>query len=159
MHSAPDSLDAKRSALALLTRREHSQNELARKLKARGIEPETAQIAVESLKQQGWQSDERFAQSLARSRASGGHGPLRIRAELAQHGLDSDLIQAAIVACETDWNARAAELLARRFGRTPAKDRNEQAKRGQFLQRRGFDLDAIRAALRGGPEESGMGGN
>lgn len=159
MRSASDPPDTKRSALTLLTRREHSRSELARKLQARGIETEEARVVIESLSEDGWQSDKRFAESLARSRASGGYGPLRIRAELAQHKLPSELIESAIIACEIDWNARAAELLARRFGRKPTRDRNEQAKRGQFLQRRGFDLDAIHAALRGSPEEPGMDGN
>lgn len=159
MRSAPDSLDAKRRALALLTRREHSRNELSRKLQARGVEADDARIAIELLSEHGWQSDQRFGESLARSRASGGYGPLRIRAELVQHGLSSEQIEAAIAACETDWNARATELLVRRFGRKPTKDRNEQAKRGQFLQRRGFDLDAIRAALRGVLQESDMDGD
>jgi regulatory protein len=156
MRSASDPRDAKHSALALLTRREHSRIELTRKLQARGIEAEQARAAIESLSEDGWQSDKRFAESLARSRASGGYGPLRIRAELAQHKLPSELIESAITACEIDWNARAAELLARRFGRKPTRDRNEQAKRGQFLQRRGFDLEAIRTALKGLPDESGI---
>jgi len=151
--SVSDPPNATRSALALLTRREHSQKELARKLQWRGVEVEAAQAAVETLKQQGWQSDERFAESLARSRASGGYGPLRIRAELSQHGLPSEQIEHAIEACEVDWTRRAAELLARRFGAKPAKDRNELAKRGQFLQRRGFDMDSIRVALRGLPDD------
>ncbi len=153
MRSASESPDAKRSALVLLTRREHSQRELSRKLQARGIEADDARAAIETLSEQGWQSDGRFAESLARSRASTGYGPLRIRAELAQHGLPSELVETAIAACETDWSARAAELLARRFGRTPIKDRNQQARQGRFLQQRGFDLEAIRAALRSLPED------
>ncbi len=149
-----DPPSATRSALILLTRREHSQRELTRKLRTRGVEAEAVQSAIETLNAQGWQSDDRFAQSLARTRAGGGHGPLRIRAELSQHGLSSEQIEQAITDCETDWHARAAELLARRFGSKSATDRSEFAKRGQFLQRRGFDIDSIRAALRGLPDES-----
>src|SRR5690606_8510227 len=159
MRSASDPPDAKRSALTLLTRREHSRSELARKLRARGIETEEARAVIESLSEDGWQSDQRFAESLARSRASGGYGPLRIRAELAQHKVPSELIVSVIISCVIDLNACAPELLARRCGRTPTRDSNEQGRRVHFLQRCGFDLDAFHATLRGLPEEPCMYGN
>ena len=143
----PPPPDPRRKALELLTRREHSRQELLRKLVQRGIDEESAETAVDDMAERGWQDDERFAQSLARSRASSGQGPLRIRAELRMHGIDDAAIEAALEACETDWTQRAVDLLRRRHP-GPPRDRNDKAKRGNFLQRRGFDLDAIHAALR-----------
>ena len=66
--------------------------------------------------ERGWQDDARFAASLARGRMNAGHGPLRIRAELRTHGIGEEGIEAAIAACEVDWNIQAADLLRRRFG-------------------------------------------
>lgn len=140
--------DPRRKALELLTRREHSRRELTRKLAERGFDAEIAQRAIEDMAERGWQDDTRFAQSLARSRMHAGQGPLRIRAELRLHGIGEDGIEAALAACEVDWNEQAADLLQRRFGGGETPSRQETARRGAFLQRRGFDLDAICHALR-----------
>ena len=94
----PPPPDPRRKALELLTRREHSRQELLRKLVQRGIDEESAETAVDDMAERGWQDDERFAQSLARSRASSGQGPLRIRAELRMHGIDDAAIEAALEA-------------------------------------------------------------
>ncbi len=140
-------------ALGLLVRREHSSKELARKLVARGVAEDEASAAVARMTAEGWQDDARFAASLARTRASGGYGPLRIRAELAMHALDEDVIAQAFDALaeagDDDWPARARELVQRRFGTEIAGDLARRRKAADFLLRRGFDGDSIRAATRG----------
>ncbi len=146
--------DPRRKAIELLTRREHSRRELVRKLAQRGIAPELAGAAVDELAGEGWQDDSRHAQALARSRAQAGHGPLRICAELRTHGLAQDLIDAALDACEIDWNQSARQQLQKRFGSARASSRQDLAKQGAFLQRRGFSLDSIRQALGQGREEA-----
>ncbi len=143
-------------ALALLVRREHSRPELTRKLLARGIEPAEVGAAVAKMAEAGWQDDVRFACSLARSRAAGGQGPVRIRAELASHGLDETVISAAFDALaeagEDDWVARAHDLVRRRFG--PDLDLLPvRRKASDFLLRRGFDGDSVRRAVRLDPDE------
>jgi regulatory protein len=152
----PEATPAQR-ALALLVRREHSRKELTRKLLARGIAREDADAAVGKMAQAGWQDDTRFACSLARTRATAGYGPLHIRAELATHGIGSDAIEAAFTALaeagEDGWRARARELVERRFGLTPQSAPAAQRKAADFLARRGFDGDSIRAAIRGLPED------
>lgn len=139
-------------ALGLLVRREHSRKELARKLAARGVAEDEAAAAVERMAAEGWQDDLRFAVSLARSRAAGGYGPLHIRAELGTHGLDEGIAGKAFAALseagEDDWAARARELVARRFGRDLAGDPARRRKAADFLLRRGFDGDSVRAAIR-----------
>ena len=143
-------------ALALLVRREHSRPELTRKLLARGVPSEEADAAVAKMSESGWQDDIRFACSLARSRAVGGQGPVRIRAELASHGLGEAAIAAAFEALaeagEDDWQGRARELARRRFGQElellPVR-----RKAADFLLRRGFDGDCVRLAIRFDPGE------
>lgn len=135
-------------ALALLVRREHSRKELTRKLRAKGVEREEAKAAVERMAEAGWQSNERFAEQLVRSRAAQGHGPLRIRAELASHGLESDAIRAALDGFDEDWNRIAFDLVQRRFGTDLHRDRERQRKAGEFLIRRGFGIDQMRRATR-----------
>jgi len=144
-------------ALALLVRREHSRKELTRKLVARGIANEDAGAAVGWMTESGWQDDARFACSLARTRAMAGYGPLHIRAELATHDVGQQAIQAAFDALadagEDDWKSRARELAERRFALAATVTLAVQRKAADFLARRGFDGDTIRAVIRGLPED------
>jgi regulatory protein len=135
-------------AAGLLVRREHSRRELKRKLTARGVAAEEAEAAVERLAGQGWQDDDRFAESLARSRAAAGYGPLRIRAELAAHGLAGEQIEAALAACEADWSENARHAIARRYRAAELSDPARRRKAAEFLFRRGFDHDSVYAAIR-----------
>jgi len=151
-----DSTPAQR-ALGLLVRREHSRQELTRKLLARGITEEDAVAAVGKMTQAGWQDDTRFACSLARTRAGAGYGPLRIRAELASHSLGGEAIESAFVALaetgEDDWPSRARELVRRRFGMSAHATMALRRKAADFLIRRGFDGDSVRAAIRLLPDD------
>lgn len=135
-------------ALGLLVRREHSRKELIRKLTARGVDSDAAQTAIDKLRDAGWQDDARFAASLARSRAAAGYGPVRIRAELAIHGLGHDAIAAALDAFEGDWNVNARDLIRRRFGAAPLNERATRHKAVELLIRRGFGSEHVRAATR-----------
>ena len=138
------SVDAYDSALALLTRREHSKRELQAKLERRGFALTETTAVIEKLQTQNYQSDNRFAENLVRRRISDGYGPQRIVAELKVHGLSSSQIRTLIAAQEPDWLAIAVSQLKRRSGSKPP-DSHKQA---QFLLRRGFDRDVISQALR-----------
>lgn len=147
----PEPTPAQR-AMGLLVRREHSRRELVRKLEARGVAGDEAEATVARMAEAGWQDDSRFAAGLARSRALSGYGPLHIRAELSSHGLDGDTIQAAFEALaeagEDDWRAQARGLVERRYGTGVADDLALRRKAADFLFRRGFDGDTVRAATR-----------
>lgn len=140
-------------ALGLLVRREHSRQELDRKLRAKGVAEEEAAAAVTKMSEAGLQDDTRFAISLARTRAGNGYGPRRIRAELGAHGLDSDAIAGGFAALaeagEDDWPCLAASLIHRRFGEG-ALDPRQQRKAADLLLRRGFDIECVRSSLSGG---------
>jgi regulatory protein len=140
-------------ALGLLTRREHSRRELTRKLVAKGLASEEVEVAVAKLANAGWQDDIRFAESLVRCRVSGGYGPLRIRAELATHGLDRETIAAALDTFEGDWAENARDLVRRRYGDGVIDDLKLRRKAADFLMRRGFDGRSLRAATRYDPED------
>jgi regulatory protein len=78
-------------AVGLLARREHSAYELTQKL-ANSDAPldEVAQV-IEQLQQAGLQSDLRFAENYVRYRSQRGNGPLRIKQELNERGVASDI--------------------------------------------------------------------
>jgi regulatory protein len=140
---------ATQRALGLLVRREHSRKELGRKLAARGVEADEARAAIDKLAEAGWQDDARFAELLVRSRAASGHGPVHVRAELRMHGLDSDAVAAAMDGFDGDWNAIARDLVRRRFDAKATQALAGQRKAADFLLRRGFAMEQVRAALGG----------
>jgi regulatory protein len=150
---APPPADPYRKAMGLLVRREHSRRELTRKLGTRDAEPGQVQAALDKLAGQGYQDDARFSEMLVRTRIGAGYGPLHIRAELGMHGLAGEAISAVLREAEPDWPTLAREALRRRYGDRPARDRAESLKRAHYLQRRGFDLDSIRAATAAKPED------
>lgn len=145
---APREQSPTQRALGLLVRREHSRKELTRKLTSRGLDREQVVDAVDRLAEAGWQDDERFAETLVRSRANNGYGPVHIRAELGTHGLDSEAIAAALSGYEGDWLENARGLLRRRFGEAYADDLARRRKAADLLMRRGFELETIRIASR-----------
>lgn len=139
--------DVRRAAMDLLARREHSLRELFEKLARRFDDEFLVHQELERLSAESLQSDARFAESYLHSRAQRLYGPLRIRMELRERGIDEAAIAAAMGAAGIDWRANLERLVRERFGRRPAVDFNERAKRMRFLHNRGFDPDQIRAAV------------
>lgn len=146
-------LDPTQRAIGLLARREHSRRELKRKLTTRGVEDGEAEAVLEKLAERGWQDDARFAQTLARTRIGMGHGPLRIRAELGTHGLSGEQIEAALEELAPDWAEQARQAVLKRFTAADMADPQRRRKAAEFLFRRGFDHDSVRAATRYDPDD------
>lgn len=147
--SKPERGGADALALGLLSRREYSRRELQRRLEARGIDSAESERVLDELAGKGWQDDARFAGAFARTRAAAGYGSLRIRAELAQRGIDTADIERALASCACDFAANARELIARRCAGRSLRDAALRRKMLQFLIRRGFTNAEAYAALRG----------
>jgi regulatory protein len=140
--------DVREVALGLLARREHSKRELIIKLRARNCLEKIITQVVDQLAAEGMQSDTRFAESFVRSRVERGRGPLRIRAELIERGLDDELIAEALLQFEDWWRDMALETYNKRYGENSLSgDFKERSKRSMFLQRCGFTADQIRYAI------------
>ena len=149
---APKKPSARLAAMDLLARREHSLAELREKLAAREFDPEEIEAALAGLARQGLASDARFTEGFIAARIRKGQGPIRIRAELAERGIDAEAIARALAEA-ADWLALAREVRARRFGAAAPKDFRERARQSRFLQYRGFAADQIRAAMGGDDDE------
>ncbi len=139
--------EIEQAAVRLLAGREHSRGELGRKLAGRGYPPPLIDEVLESLERRGWLSEHRYAESYIASRRRKGYGPLRIRAELRERGVASAVIDDQLDDSAAAWSVLMAEVAERRFGSDPACDRREQARRGRFLQQRGFSPEMIRQLL------------
>ena len=138
---------ARNSAMRLLARREHSRAELRGKLVGRGFESDSVEGLLQGLEEQDLLSDERFAMSLIASRAETGYGPNRIDLELRNRGVSEELAREALAKAEVDWEESVTDQVARKFGSDPAQTFPEWARRARYLERRGFDQDAIRLAI------------
>ena len=143
--------EAEVAAVRFLSRREHSTEELKRKLAAKGHPEASIETVLDKLGKKKWVSDERFTTNYVHHHARRGQGPVRIRAELRQQGITDAQIQQEVGASARDWDALAAEVRRRKFGAELPKAAAERAKQARFLQYRGFNSDQIRAALKFDP--------
>ncbi len=164
----------KARALQWLAQREHSRPELRRKLLAyasaqsatlptagalaepggnapfeRRVAPTPAMLAdvdalLDWLAANQLLCEARFVEGRVRAR-SVRHGNLRIRHELAQHGLE--LGPDAEQALKDSEFERARQVWARKFD-APASDAAGRARQARFLAGRGFSADVIRRLLR-----------
>jgi len=142
-----DALVCRRRAMDLLARRDHSRLELGRKLTGRGFEPAIVEQVLDDLIRDRLLEEDRFVESFIRGRVRKGQGPVRIRGELAQRGIEGADVSAALNEADCDWTALAAQVRAKRFGAEAPGDYKERARQAKFLQYRGFESEQIRTAL------------
>lgn len=144
--------DAKLAAIRLLTRREHSSQELKQKLQHKGFDASLVDQITEELKQEGLLSDERFAECYMRSRINKGYGPVKICHELKQRGTSSEIIAATVIDEDPQWYELASKVREKRFGAALPKDLKDKMKQQHFLQYRGFNQQHLKYALSGDTE-------
>ena len=135
-----------------LARREYGRAELQAKLVEHGFTPDTAAAAVGRLAQEGLQDDRRFVDNFVQSRINQGKGPVRIRLDLGQRGIDEALVDEVLAERGEDWLALARAVRRRKFGPQLPRAFKDRARQMRFLQYRGFEPDHCRAAVSPGDE-------
>lgn len=135
--------------MTLLANREHSRAELARKLAGRGFDPAAVDETLAHLVETGLLDEGRLADVYVAERLHKGFGPLRIRHELRGKGLSDDLIAPHLALDDGDWLGLIAATHDKRFGPVAPGDAKERARRGRFLEYRGFPPDLIARFLHG----------
>lgn len=137
-------------AVDLLSRREHSRVQLARKLRPH-LAPEQSVTDIDrvldELEGQKLLSDARFAVSLVRQRAPR-YGDLRLARDLRDRGVIGDAAGAALALVAGTETERALAAWSRRFDALPTSA-DERGRQGRYLQARGFSMDAITRVLSG----------
>jgi regulatory protein len=128
-------------ALRLLARREHSRQELARKLAAHAAEGEDVDALLDDLVKRGWLSDARYAEQAIRAKARR-FGPLKLTHQLRARGLDAETIAAGFRAASADGVSSMESIWRSRFHGIAA-DVREHARQARFLQGRGFPLEEV----------------
>lgn len=138
-------------ALAALARREHTRQELERKLAPHAPEPEELAAVLDDFERRGWLSERRFVEQVvhARRRRFGGS---RIRQELLAKGVSEVVVDETLSGLAGSEVAAAREVWRRKFGEAP-RSAAERARQIRFLQGRGFTLDTIMRVLKQRGEE------
>ncbi len=174
VRSKKQSPSLKARALRLLSQREHSRAELAKKLgdylslqaraeraskeQNRGQEnspmdtpvlSQEAQIAavLDDFEKRGWLSDVRFAEALVRRRSER-YGVRKIKDELQRAGVASDASATLLDGLKHTEFERAKELFERKFGEI-AQDQKMRARQYRFLVSKGFNPEIVAKVIGG----------
>ena len=135
-------------ACDFLARREHSRQELKRKLSRSCADGILIDELLDKLSEEGLQSDERFAESFVHHRLNKGQGPMKIRQELVQRGIEQRLISTYLESDLVDWLSLAEEVRVKKFGKDAPSDYQKKAKQSRFLYSRGFNSETINQLLK-----------
>jgi len=139
-------------ALRLLARREHSRQELARKLAPHAESAEEIERLLDDLCARRLLSDERYVEMRMNAR-SARFGNARLAHELRTQGIAGELVDTALNEA-TDELSRAREVWQRKFGAlADTQDASGRARQMRFLMGRGFSGETIRRVLRGDFED------
>jgi regulatory protein len=139
VHERGPSLRAR--ALRYLARREHSREELRRKLVPYVAEGDDLEAVLDEIAARGWLSDVRFAEQAIRAGARR-FGPIRLARQLRERGVDEEAIAAGFHAAGQDGVASIESVWRSRYRARPANER-ERVRQIRFLQGRGFTLEDV----------------
>jgi regulatory protein len=145
--AAAPATEIRSRALKLLTSREHSRLELARKLYRRGYPADAVDPVLDALEADGLLSEARLLAAYVTERLDKGFGPLRIRAELQAKGLSDAAIDPHLQLEDARCLSLMRVVDAGKFGASPPHDRQTLAKRARFLEYRGFPAHLIARVL------------
>lgn len=143
-------------ALLFLSYRSRSEKEMAERLRKKKFSPATIATTLEELKNQKLLNDFEFARNLIESRARNKHyGNYRIRQELQQKGIDSEMAEAITKQLTNETSEefpseeeRAYQLLEKRAAQMRNLDSHTAYRRlHSFLLRRGFSYDTVEKVL------------
>ncbi len=129
--------------LRLLARREHSRRELLDKLALRGFQREEVEPVIDELAERDWQNEERYAECYIRQRIAKGYGPVRIRYELQQRGIDDADLDAQAES-QGGWQHLLLDVYSSKYGEERLLTQADWLKRSRFLQQRGFSGEMIK---------------
>ena len=145
-------VDAKQTALNYLAHKPRTEEEVRRKLRKTDAPSTVIEDVIERLYELSYLDDEAYAEDYVRNRfASKKYGPVRIRRELVERGVDRHVADEAVADLFADEDPRAAarEHAEKRWGRLADEDdpRRRRQKLYRYLRRRGFTSDTINPIL------------
>ena len=134
-------------AVCLLSRKDHSNNEMRRALHHLSDDGTEVEAVIARLHDSNYIDDQRMAENMVSRLLRKQYGPLRIRLELRQKGIEQDVADAALNDCNADWFQVASDCRCKKFGNDRPADPKEKLRQIRFLQSRGFTMDMINEAM------------
>jgi regulatory protein len=134
------------AALDALARRDLASEDLRRKLLEKGYDTTVVAPVLDALRAEKLVDDRRYVENFVAYHASRGQGPIRVRLNLRQKGLDEALVEECLAAY-TDWAGRLKEVQRKKFGAKPPCGYADKQRQARFLAYRGFTSAQIRTAL------------
>ncbi|HKL87475.1 MAG TPA: RecX family transcriptional regulator [Salinibacter sp.] len=144
-------VQAKQRALDYLAHKPRTEEEVRRKLRRQDAPEAVIEDVVNRLYELSYLDDEAYAEDYVRNRfASKKYGPVRIRRELVERGVDRHTADAAVddLFAEKDVRAAARTHAEKRWDRLDDEEpRRRKQKVYRYLRRRGFTSDTINPLL------------
>lgn len=148
MLPADNNAEIRKKAMDLLARREHSAQELRRKLNSYDFDESAVSETLRQLQSEGLQSDIRYTESYVHRRFQAGLGPLKIRFELRQKGIDDAVAETFLDPLADRWEKSMQRQREKRFGEAIPDDYAERMQQARFLQNRGFSPESVMRLFR-----------
>ena len=145
LRAASERSRCRQRALRIINARPMSREELRKRLIEKGETPENAEACADWLCRMGLINDAEYAGSVVRHYAAKGYGVGRIRSELYRRGIPREAWDDAMQ--ELPEQDEQIDTLLRRRLRSDTPDRDELRRASDYLYRRGFGRDEIRAAI------------
>lgn len=130
----------------MLARREHSRQELFRKLLKKNFLDADIDLVLNDLSQKGLLNESRFIENFIHYQRHRGYGPLHIRADLMERGINKNLIEHHLNIKDNAWLTSIRQVWQKRF-KQGLTDNKARAQQMRFLQYRGFTHDQIKSIM------------
>jgi regulatory protein len=160
MEERPELSKAKKICWRLLALRDHSERELAGKLRNKGFEVEIIAEAIDYFREMGYLNDQIFASNQVRRLATGkGYGNRKIASFLLEKGLSEAIVTEALTAVRKEWSeAQALTSLIRKKTTTSGNIRDDlkgKQRLIRYLMGKGFPPGLIFEMINRSEEEDG----
>ena len=133
-------------ALDILSRREHSKQELKLKLSAKFEDINLIREAIDRLEKNNLLNDSRFAEMYVSIRKRKGFGPKKISYELSSKGIEES-VSSQIISAEGAWEDVALMVFKKKYKEGVSEDTKVKLKQKSFLQNRGFSFKEIESVF------------
>ena len=119
---------------------------MRRKLLEKGYDSSVVAPVLDALRAEKLVDDRRYVENFVAYHASRGQGPIRIRLNLRQKGLEGALVEECLDAY-ADWMLQLKEVQRKKFGAGLPSSYADKQRQSRFLNYRGFTSAQVRSAL------------
>lgn len=136
---------AVRQGMNILSYGDNTKAQLVTKLRAKGIDAESAKEAAAELEKKGYIDEKRYAERAAEMCIKKGYGKKRISAYLMSHGISAKCISELEILENTDFCENCRKVIEKKWGELPSEqNKKEREKAIRFLLNYGYSFDEIR---------------